>query len=112
MSARRWVTAVSLTLGCPVVLAQSRPATRVEWPTFLARQDLIWHRLPTGWGESAFIGNRRLGATIDVPDGAPGWPLNRTDVAHHPSRYPIAPAILKTARPGQGGTARLIPRDA
>src|SRR5205814_534578 len=52
MSARRWVTAVSLTLVCPVALAQSRPAARVDWPTFLSRQDLVWDRLPTGWGES------------------------------------------------------------
>src|SRR6266566_1701731 len=112
MSARRWVTAVSLTLGCPVALAQSRPATRVDWPAFLARHDLVWSRLPTGWGESAFIGNGRLGATIDVRDGALGWTINRTDVVHDQSRYPIGRVILKTAGAVQGGTARLTLWDA
>ncbi len=112
MSARRWVTAVSLTLVCPVALAQSRPATRVDWPTFLARQDLVWDRLPTGWGESAFIGNGRLGATIDARDGALGWTINRTDVVHDQSRYPIGRVVLKTAGTARGGTARLTLWDA
>ena len=112
MSARRWVTAVSLTLVCPVALAQSRPATRVDWPTFLARQDLVWDRLPTGWGESAFIGNGRLGATIDARDGALGWTINRTDVVHDQSRYPIGRVVLKTAGAVGGGTARLTLWDA
>ncbi len=107
MSARRWVTAVSLTLVCPVALAQSRPAARVDWPTFLGRQDLVWDRLPTGWGESAFIGNGRLGATIDVRDSALGWTINRTDVVHDQSRYPIGRVVLKTAGTVRGGHARL-----
>src|SRR5207248_1222168 len=81
----------------PVALAQSRPAARIDWPTFLARQDLVWERLPTGWGESAFIGNGRLGATIDARDGALGWTINRTAVVHDQSRYPIGRVVLKTA---------------
>src|SRR5205823_3090501 len=112
MSARRWVTAVSLTLVCPVALAQSRPAARVDWPTFLARQDLVWDRLPTGWGESPFIGNGRLGATIDARDGALGWTINRTDLVHDQSRYPIGRVVLKTAGTAQTGTARLTLWDA
>src|SRR2546430_14907621 len=112
MSARRWVTAVSLTLGCPVALAQSRPAARVDWRTFLSRQDLVWHRLPTGWGESAFTGNGRLGATIDVRDSALGWTINRTDVVHDQSRFPIGRVVLKTAGTLTGGTARLALWDA
>src|SRR5256714_13197279 len=112
MSAPRWITAISLTMVCPVARAQSRPAARVDWPTFLARQDLVWDRLPTGWGESAFIGNGRLGATIDVRDGAFGWTINRTDVVHDQSRYPIGRVVLKTAGSIQGGTARLVLWDA
>jgi alpha-L-fucosidase 2 len=107
MSARRWATVLSLTLACPAVRAQSRPASRVDWPTFLARQDLVWDRLPTGWGESAFIGNGRLGAAIDVRDGTLGWTINRTDVVHDQSRYPIGRVVLKTAGTVQRGSARL-----
>src|SRR5204862_3566123 len=79
---------------------------------FLARQDLVWLRLPTGWGESAFIGNGRLGATIDARDGALGWTINRTDVVHDQSRYPIGRVVLKTAGTARGGTARLTLWDA
>jgi len=100
------------TLACPVALAQSRPAARVDWPTFLARQDLVWDRLPTGWGESAFIGNGRLGATIEVRDSALGWTINRTDVVHDQSRYPIGRVVLKTAGTVRGGDARLTLWDA
>ena len=90
-----------------LIALQTAPATRVDWPTFLARHDLVWDRLPTGWGESAFIGNGRLGATIDARDGALGWTINRTDVVHDQSRYPIGRVVLKTAGTAQGGTARL-----
>ena len=83
------------------------PAARVDWPTFLARHDLVWNRLPSRWGESAFIGNGRLGATIDVQGGALGWTINRTDVVHDQSRYPIGRVVLKTAGAVQGGSARL-----
>src|SRR2546421_9692986 len=66
-----------LTLQTPA--ARAAPVARVDWPVFLARHDLVWDRLPTRWGESAFIGNGRLGATIDAPGGVLGWTINRTD---------------------------------
>ena len=84
----------------------------VDWAAFLARQDLVWDRLPTGWGESAFIGNGRLGATIDARDSALGWTINRTDVVHDQSRFPIGRVVLKTAGTLTGGTARLALWDA
>src|SRR5207247_11129756 len=91
---------------------QALPATAVDWPTFLARHDLVWDRLPARWGESAFIGNGRLGATIDARDSAFGWTINRTDVVHDQSRYPIGRVLLKTAGTLTGGTARLALWDA
>src|SRR5437016_8644658 len=95
-----------------LLLVLQTPATRVDWPVFLARHDLVWNRLPTGWGESAFIGNGRLGATIDVQGGALGWTINRTDVVHDQSRYPIGRVVLKTAGTVRGGDARLTLLDA
>ena len=95
-----------------LVALQGAPAAGVDWPRFLARQDLVWDRLPTGWGESAFIGNGRLGATIDVRDSALGWTINRTDVVHDQSRYPIGRVVLKTAGAPRSGTARLTLWDA
>src|SRR5947199_10862799 len=75
-----------LTLQTPA--ARAAPVARVDWPVFLARHDLVWDRLPTRWGESAFIGNGRLGATIDAPGGVLGWTINRTTScpANHGSR--------------------------
>src|SRR6059058_851055 len=95
-----------------LLLVLQTPATRVDWPVFLARHDLVWNRLPTGWGESAFIGNGRLGATIDVQGGALGWTINRTDFVHDQSRFPIGRVVLKTAGAVQGGDARLTLWDA
>src|SRR5947207_1708849 len=84
-----------------------------------ARRDDRWWRpgirldgQPNVWGESAFIGNGRLGAMIDVRDSAFGWTINRTDVVHDQSRFPIGRVVLKTAGTLTGGTARLALWDA
>src|SRR5213592_2715955 len=92
--------------------APAAPTARVDWPVFLARHDLVWDRLPTRWGESAFIGNGRLGATIDAPGGVLGWTINRTDFVHDQSRFPIGRVVVKTAGTVTGGTARLTLWDA
>src|SRR5207244_10977184 len=89
-----------LTLQTPA--ARAAPVARVDWPVFLARPDLVWDRLPTRWGESAFMGNGRLGATIDAPGGVRGWTINRTDSAHDQRRLPIGRRGVKRTgtRPG------------
>ncbi len=97
-------TWLSLVFWIPAANAQR---SALDWPTFIARHDMIWSRLPAAWGESVFIGNGRLGATIDQQDGALGWNINRTDVVHGSSRYPIGRVILKTAGTITSGTARL-----
>src|SRR5258706_16143434 len=79
------------------------PAVRVDWAPFLERHDLVWDRLPVRWGESAFVGNGRLGATIALEDGSFGWSINRMDVVHDASRYPIGRVVLKTAGVPRGG---------
>src|SRR5437660_12729209 len=92
--------------------APAAPAAGVEWPVFLARHDLVWDRLPARWGESAFIGNGRLGATIDAPGGVLGWTVNRTDFVHDQSRFPIGRAVVQTTGTVQRGDARLTLWDA
>src|SRR5256885_1269128 len=99
-----------LTLQTPA--ARAAPVARVDWPVFLARHDLVWDRLPTRWGESAFIGNGRLGATIDAPGGVLGWTINRTDFVHDQSRFPIGRVVVKTTGTVQRGDARLTLWDA
>ena len=91
--------------------AQARTAANapvsIDWPTFLRRHDLVWDRLPRDWGESVFIGNGLVGATIDGAGDMLGWTINRTDVTHDQSRFPIGRLTLKTAGALKGGTARL-----
>src|SRR5947208_587832 len=99
-----------LTLQTPA--ARAAPVARVDWPVFLARHDLVWDRLPTRWGESAFIGNGRLGATIDAPGGVLGWTINRTDFVHDQSRFPIGRVVVQTTGTVQRGDARLTLWDA
>src|SRR5437016_5046423 len=99
-----------LTLQTPA--ARAAPVARVDWPVFLARHDLVWDRLPTRWGESAFIGNGRLGATIDASGGVLGWTINRTDFVHDQSRFPIGRVVMKTSGTVQGGDARVTLWDA
>jgi hypothetical protein len=36
----------------------------IDWPAFLARHDLLWDRLPRGWGEAAFLGNGKLALSV------------------------------------------------
>jgi len=99
-----------LTLQVPA--APAAPVARVDWSVFLARHDLVWDRLPTRWGESAFIGNGRLGATIDAQGGVLGWTINRTDFVHDQSRFPIGRVVVKTTGTVQRGDARLTLWDA
>lgn len=96
-------------LAWPAARAQS---TRVDWPTFLARHDLVWDHSLAGWGRSAFVGNGLVGAWIDVDGGALGWTINRTDVSHDAQRYPIGRVVLQTAGRVTGGSARLTLWDA
>ncbi len=108
---RRWILAAGLCVVPPSMsVAQTGrdPVTRIDWAAFLGRQDLVWDHLPTRGGESAFIGNGRIGATIDVQNGALGWTVNRTDLVHDASRFPVGRVLLKTAGTVTGGSARLM----
>jgi alpha-L-fucosidase 2 len=87
--------------------ASSAPTARIDWPAFLARQDLVWNSLPSTWETSAFIGNGNLGATIFTQEGALAWEVNRADVYHASSRYPMGRAALQTVGKITGGTMRL-----
>ena len=84
---------------------------QVDWPAFLARQDLIWEALPDRFDAGAFLGNGLLGATIyrDGPNRF-RWEMGRADVTEHRrdnARLPIGGLVLTTAGAIQGGTLRL-----
>jgi hypothetical protein len=100
---------LAVALAAPRALAAQGA---VDWPSFLARHDLVWSHEPARWGESAFIGNGNLGATVFAQDGVLGWTINRTDVTHDQSRYPIGRVTLHTKGAQRRGTARLTLWDA
>ena len=64
----------------------ARPVqVRVDWEKFLARQDMIWERMPLSWSEGPFLGNGMMGASIyGEPDGS-GLHIEvcRSDVQDH-----------------------------
>jgi alpha-L-fucosidase 2 len=72
----------------------------VDWPSFLARQDLVWNHPPTKWGEGAFTGNGLLGAMVFMNDEDRylRWHVGRTDVTAwnglYPNRLPIGDLVL------------------
>ena len=94
--------------GCLLVaaFAAAKPANaveivdRVDWPNFLARQDLVWKRPPAAWESGAFLGNGLLGANVfATEDGAAlKWHIGRSDVIDQGSRIPVGDLVL--APPG------------
>ena len=88
---------------------------KVDWPSFLARHDMVWTRLPDRWGSGAFMGNGLLGANVfadtNIAAGGEGrslhWRMGRSDVVLGDSRIPIGELALKTAGTLEGGHFRL-----
>ncbi len=92
-----------------VVSANAIQATNaVDWENFLAKQDLVWDKLPTTWESGAFIGNGLLGAMI-YSDGtnALQWDVGRSDVTDKGDRVAIGRFVLVPEGKPTGGTMRL-----
>ena len=88
----------------------ARIDTRIDWPAFLGRHDLVWEVLPATFDHGAFLGNGLLGATIytDGPDRL-RFEIGRSDVTDHRrdnGRLPIGGMVLKTAGTITSGTVR------
>ena len=43
---------------------RSRPTDAVDWPAFLAEQDMRWNKLPSHWFEGPFLGNGEQGTLM------------------------------------------------
>ena len=80
--------------------AKSPVSVQLDWPKFIARQDLIWETLPTHFDYGAFMGNGMLGSMI-YQDGPQRlrWEMGRSDVTEHRrdnARLPIGGLVLTT----------------
>ena len=93
------------------VASNDIPRAEIDWPAFLARQDLVWQRMPARWREGAFLGNGLLG-TVIFQDGPKclNFEMGRSDVTEHRRdnhRLPIGRMRLQTEGTILAGTMRL-----
>jgi|CXWL01.1.fsa_nt_gi hypothetical protein len=84
-------------------------AVKVDWPAFMARNDLVWTRVPDRWESGAFMGNGLLGANVyaTADGGHLLWRMGRTDVVALDARLPIGDLVLKTAGAMRSASLRL-----
>ncbi len=107
------VAAIALMAASAAAPSQSRPMvlTQIDWPAFLARQDMVWDSLPNQFDCGAFLGNGMLGATIyQDGDNHLRIEMGRSDVTEHRrdnARLPIGGLVLTSAGKIQGGSMRL-----
>ena len=108
-------TVAAITLVAAASAAPSRTdaavQTQIDWPAFIARQDMVWDSLPKNFDCGAFLGNGMLGATIyQDGDNRLRFEMGRSDVTEHRrdnARLPIGGLVLKTVGKIQSGTMRL-----
>ncbi|MGB2998944.1 MAG: hypothetical protein WBC59_09960, partial [Phycisphaerae bacterium] len=91
--------------------AESAVKVEVDYPAFLARQDLVFEKLPDHFDKGAFLGNGMLGATVyQTGEKTLRWEMGRQDVTEHRrdnNRLPIGGLVLTTRGKIEGGTMRM-----
>lgn len=92
------------------LMLPARATDSINWPEFMARQDLVFETLPTHFDYGAFLGNGLLGTTIYRDgDNRLRWEMGRSDVTEHRrdnNRLPIGGLVLETVGTIQDGTMR------
>lgn len=100
------MTSRSLLLIAPLIaLCTITPAAevRIDWPAFMARQDLVWDRVPRAWHEGAFLGNGLLGTMVWAQgEEALHFDVGRSDVADRGGRIAIGRFELITDKVKSG----------
>jgi len=58
---------------------------QIDWPSFLAQQDLVWEQLPPSWNAGGFVGNGQLGMMVyaALDSNRVDFHLGRQDVTDH-----------------------------
>jgi len=105
--------AVVCMAGCAFLPLARKPAVKVEidWSAFMARQDLVFDKMPMSFDEGAFLGNGMMGTTIyQQGDNKIRWNMGRSDVTDHykdNARVAIGALVLETVGKIQSATMRL-----
>ncbi|SMD14458.1 glycosyl hydrolase family 95 catalytic domain-containing protein [Pedobacter nyackensis] len=73
-----------LLAGAAFTQASAQVWQKVNWETFMSRNDLLFDSLSTNWDEGAFLGNGLLGVMVYREDANTlRFDLGRTDVVDH-----------------------------
>ena len=102
------VLIIAILTACSIS-ASAQIKDEIDWPSFMARHDLVYQRLPDQWMSGAFLGNGQLGAMVFTVNGGKNlrWHIGRSDVAFNTNRIPIGDLVLQTVGELQSGTMRL-----
>lgn len=56
--------AVLLTTICVAEAQEMKPLEPIDWPAFIAKQDMKWERVPTDWLQAPYLGNGMVGLML------------------------------------------------
>jgi hypothetical protein len=84
---------------CTPWIVRAEAENRVNWNSFLAKQDLVWTAVPKVYEESAFVGNGLLGTTIyqGPEQNTLRFNVGRSDVVFKGNRIMVGEFRLKPA---------------
>ena len=83
---------------------------RIDWPSYMARHDLVWTRVPDAWESGAFTGNGLVGANIFLSSDKKNlrWHIGRSDVVSAGQRIPVGELSSKPWARSRAATCALI----
>jgi hypothetical protein len=110
MFSKKFIIGTLIMLSALHLRAASTVGLNVDWPSFLAKQDPVWSRMPTNYFEGPFVGNGLVGAILfrdDKETNSLRFEIGRTDVydhrpeagsvMHYGGRLPIGHLLLTPA---------------
>ena len=86
MFSKRFIIGTLVMLSALHLKAASTVELKVDWPSFLAKQDPLWSRVPTNYFEGPFVGNGLVGAILfrdEKETNSLRFEIGRTDVYDH-----------------------------
>lgn len=108
---RSAIRAMSLVLACAASIPNltAQVVDHIDWKSFLARHDMVWHRLPDRFENAAFTGNGQLGSMVFTAGSGQAlqWQMGRSDVVFGTSRIPIGDLVLRPLGKIVNGEMRL-----
>jgi alpha-L-fucosidase 2 len=113
------IMAYLLFVSCEPATAEKLPGLKVDWPKFMASQDLVFEILPKKWADASIMGNGMMGSLVFQDSNSSLYlELGRSDYYDYRSvknvsqvcrnqRLPIGYFMLNTVGKITDGSARL-----